>query len=89
MTLVFISLFNTILGALGAREWEEKEMEAERVGGGGGKRERLGENERKEFHLHACFNEAQQRDLLGGGERVGWKHSGLKFSSAAWFIYYQ
>lgn len=41
--LVFISLFNTILGALRAREWEEEERKQRE-----GKRERLEENERRE-----------------------------------------
>lgn len=47
--LVFISLFNTILGGSGARDWEERERkEAERES-------RLGTNERTVFHLLTSF----------------------------------
>lgn len=81
--LVFISLFNTILGALRAREWEEEERKQRE-----GKRERLEENERRErerereFHLHTCFYEEKQQS------RCSVKTLRLKFAVAAWFIYY-
>lgn len=49
--LVFISVFNTILGAPRAREWEEKERRPRER-----ERERLGENGRREFQPPHLFS---------------------------------